>query len=108
MKEIKYLEIMYKDDYYPTFLVDKIKELLEDVVQYLAQNSHSLEAIQDKFDEMTLAINDLEDEFYKHNSEIETVARDSIAETVIDILQVYNIAIDVEEALWNVNGKGVS
>lgn len=35
MKGINYLEIMYKDDYYPDFLVDKIKVLLEEVVQYL-------------------------------------------------------------------------
>ncbi|MEK5231352.1 DUF5713 family protein [Lysinibacillus sp. FSL K6-0232] len=99
MKGINYLEIMYKDDYYPDFLVDKIKVLLEEVVQYLEQGSHSLEEIQEKFDTITLAINDLEDAFYEHNSELETVARDSIAETVIAILQAYDIAIDVEEAL---------
>lgn len=99
MKTIDYLRDMYRDDYYPKFLVDKIKMLLEGIVQYLEQAPHSLEDIQQKFDEMTLAINDLEDEFYEHDSEIETAARDSIAETVIDILQAYNIEIDVEDAL---------
>ncbi|WP_042476821.1 DUF5713 family protein [Bacillus ndiopicus] len=99
MKEINYLETMYKDDYYPKFLVDKIKVLIEGVVQYLEQGTHSLENIQEKFDEMTLAINDLMEEFYEHDSELETVARDSIAETVIDILEAYNIDIDVEDAL---------
>lgn len=90
---------MYKDDYYPNFLVDKIKVLLEGGVHYLEQGPHSLEEIQAKFDEITLAINDLEDEFYANSSELETVARDSIAETVIDILQAYNIELDVEDAL---------
>jgi len=99
LKEINYLEIMYKDDYYPNFLVDKIKVLLEDVVQYLQQGSHSLEDIQAKFDEITLAINDLEDEFDQHHSEIESVARDSIAVTVMEILQAYNIELDIEDAI---------
>jgi hypothetical protein len=31
---------------------------------------------------VTIEINELQDEFYKNNSEIETVARDSIAEAV--------------------------
>ncbi|MEC1176986.1 DUF5713 family protein [Metasolibacillus meyeri] len=99
MKEIIYLKDMYQDNYYPTFLVDKIKVLLEGGVHYLEQGSRSLEEIQAKFDQITLAINDLEDEFYEHNSELETVARDSIAETVIEILQAYNIELDVEDAL---------
>ena len=48
---------------------------------------------------MTRAINDREDEFDANDSEIETVARDSIAEAVDYLLQKYRIAIDLEEAL---------
>ncbi|MEY9977288.1 hypothetical protein ABH968_002234 [Lysinibacillus sp. RC79] len=90
---------MYQDSYYPKFLVDKIKGILEQIVRYLEQGPHSLEDIQVKFDEITRAINDLEDEFLEHDSEIETIARDSIALTVIDILDVYNVKLDIEDAL---------
>lgn len=99
MKEIIFLKGMYQDSYYPKFLVDKIKDLLEQIVRYLEQGPRPLEDIQVKFDEITRAINDLEDEFLKHDSEIETVARDSIALTVMDILDVYNVKLDIEDAL---------
>lgn len=48
---------------------------------------------------MTLAINALQDEFYENESELETGARDSIAETIISILAHYKIDIDIEELL---------
>ena len=48
---------------------------------------------------MTQAINDLEDEFDENDSEIETVARESIGEAVDYLLQKYRIDIDVEEAI---------
>jgi len=99
MKEIIFLQGMYKDSYYPKFLVDKIKNLLEQIVRYLKQGPLPLEDIQVKFDEITRAINDLEVEFLEHDSEIETVARDSIALTVMDILDVYNVKLDIEDAL---------
>jgi len=99
MKEIIFLKGMYQDSYYPKFLVDKIKDLLEQIACYLEQGPHPLEEIQVKFDEITRAINDLEDEFLEHDSEIETVARDSIALTVMDILDVYNVKLDIEDAL---------
>ena len=55
--------------------------------------------IQNKFDEMTVAINALEEEFEANDSELETVARDSIGETVAYILKWFDIDIDVEEAI---------
>lgn len=99
MKQINYLTSMYADSYYPKHLVDQIKAFIEQVVEYLEQGPHAEEEIQAKLDQMTLAINDLQDEFYEQNSELETVARDSIAETVIEILQAYDLQIDIEEAL---------
>ena len=58
-----------------------------------------MEKIQNKFDEMTLAINDLQEEFEDNDSEIETGARESIGETVEYILQLFDIDIDVEDAI---------
>ena len=48
---------------------------------------------------MTSSINDLQEEFFESGSEIETVARESIGETIIDILKYFDIDIDIEEAL---------
>ena len=80
MKQMNYLTSMYADSYYPKHLVDQIKALIEQVVEYLEQGPHAEEEIQ-------------------KNSELETVARDSIAETVIEILEAYDLQIDIEEAL---------
>ncbi|MFD2116612.1 DUF5713 family protein [Paenibacillus yanchengensis] len=98
-KDIAYVVDMYNDTYYPVFLVDKVKAEIEKVVQFLESGSHTITAIQEKFDVMTNAINDLAEEFDEHDSEIETVARESIGDTVDNILRVYGIAIDVETAI---------
>lgn len=99
MNEKDYLVDMYRDEYYPKFLVDKIKLILKNVVTILEKGEHNLEHIQSEFDRATIAINELEDEFEDHDSELETVARESIAETVGIILDTYNIEIDLEDAI---------
>ena len=48
---------------------------------------------------VTRAINDLKEEFDENDSEVETVARESIAVTVRDILGWFGIDIDTETAL---------
>ena len=98
-KSYKLLEDMYSDEYFPDFLVDKVKDLIQSVIDFLETGERDLEKIQARFDEMTLAINDLEEEFEDNDSEIETVARESIGETVRYILNWFNIDIDVEDAI---------
>lgn len=95
------LESMYKDGYFPDFLVDKVKKLIQDIIELLETGEKDLEKIQDKFDKMTQAINELQEEFEDNDSEIETVARDSIGETVEYILKWFDIDIDIdaEEAI---------
>jgi len=95
----KLLDDMYKDEYFPNFLVDKIKVLIQNVISFLETGEKNLEKIQDKFDAMTLAINDLQEEFEDNNSELETGARESIGETVDYILKWFDIGIDVEDAI---------
>jgi len=97
--EFNYLSDMYEDSYYPSFLVDKIQLNIRKVVDFIEEGNYSLEGVQEKLDEMTVATNELQDEFYQNESEIETVARDSIAITVEEILQYFEIDIDIEEAL---------
>ncbi|MCI8407800.1 MAG: hypothetical protein HFJ09_00800 [Lachnospiraceae bacterium] len=93
------LEDIYKDGYFPDFLVDKVKELIQDIIELLETGERDLEKIQDKCDKMTQAINELQEEFEDNDSEIETVARDSIGETIEYILKWFEIDMDVEDAI---------
>ena len=95
----KLLEEMYQDEYFPGFLVDKVKAELQKVICLLEAGENNTAAIQEKLDEAVWAINDLQEEFEENDSEIETVARDSIAADVIEILNWFDIDIDVEDAL---------
>lgn len=93
------LEDMYKDEYYPKFLVDKVKAEIEKVIKLLETGETNVDIIQEKLDEVTCAINDLQEEFWDNDSEIETVARDCIGVTIYYILEWFNIPIDIEETI---------
>ena len=69
------------------------------VIRLLENGETNKDIIQSKLDEMTLAINELQEEFYDNDSEIETVARDSIAVTIGYIMEYFHIDIDMETAL---------
>lgn len=51
-----------------------------------------------------MGINDLAEAFDEQGSEIETVARESIAETVFQMIDEYNIQTDIEELLRERDG----
>ncbi len=93
------LSEMYRDGYFPDFLVDKVKEELEGVIDFLEAGETDPEAVQARFDQMTLAINDLEEEFEENDSELETEARESIGGSVAHILEWFDLPIDVEDAI---------
>ena len=97
--DYKMLADMYSDEYFPDFLVDKIKGLLQNTIDLLETGERDLQTIRNKFDEITLAINDMQEEFEENDSELETAARESIGETVEYILKWFNIDIDVEDAI---------
>lgn len=98
-KNYKLLDKMYQDKYYPDFIVNKVKDEIQKVIELLENGETDIEIIQGKLDEAVCAINDLQEEFWDNNSEIETMARDCIGETVVYMLDWFNILIDVEEAL---------
>ncbi|MDE6875903.1 MAG: hypothetical protein K2P87_15840 [Lachnospiraceae bacterium] len=98
-KNYSLIKDMVNDDYYPQFLVEKIKALIIPVIDLLENGETNVNIIQEKLDEMTLAINDLQEEFDENGSEIETVARDSIAVTIGYIMEWFGIDIDTETAL---------
>lgn len=95
----KLLDEMYRDEYYPNFLVDKVNSELQKVIDLLETGETDTEIIQEKLDEAVCAINDLQEEFDENGSEIETVARDCIGVTVGYILEWFDISIDIEEAI---------
>ena len=95
----KLLDEMYQDDYYPAFLVDKVKDEIQRVIDLLESGETDTEVVQEKLDEAVLAINDLQEEFDENESEIETVARDCIGVTIDYILKWFDIPIDMEEAI---------
>ncbi|WP_294588001.1 DUF5713 family protein [uncultured Bacteroides sp.] len=95
------LKEMYKDQFFPKKCVDKVAKEIKTVIVYIEQGGHSEDHIQAKFDKMTFEINKLQACFEDNDSEIETVARESISETVEYILQYFNINIEYEEALRN-------
>ena len=95
----KLLDEMYQDAYFPDFLVDKVKDELQKVIDLLESGETDTEVIQKKLDEMTCAINDLQEEFDENDSEIEMVARDCIGVSVGYVLEWFGIPIDMEEAI---------
>ena len=98
-KNYKLLDEMYQDEYFPNFLVDKVKGELQKVIDLLESGETDTEVLQERLDEVVCVINDLQDEFDENDSEIETVARDCIGETVGYILEWFGIPIDTEEAI---------
>lgn len=98
-KNYKLLAEMYEDEYFPNFLVDKMRDELQKIIDLLENGETDAEAVQGQLDEVVCSINDLQDEFDENDSEIETVARDCIGETVAYILEWFNIPIETEEAI---------
>ena len=95
----KLLDEMYQDDYYPAFLVDKVKDGLQKVVGLRESGETDTEAVQESLDAAVCGINDLQEEFDENGSEIETVERECIAADVAYILEWFDIPIDTEEAI---------
>lgn len=94
------LQNMYEDTYYPQYLVDKIKWQFIHLIEHLeGANLKDLALVQDKLDEFTMFINSMQQEFWDQDSEIETVASESIAVTLEYILDWFEIDIPIEDAL---------
>ena len=94
------LQAMYEDSFYPYYLVDKIKWQFIHLIEFLEEaDLKDQAAIQNRLDEFTLFINSLQQEFWDQDSEIETVARECIANNLEYILQWFKVQIPVDTAL---------
>ncbi|MBD0399978.1 DUF5713 family protein [Flammeovirga sp. EKP202] len=100
LKEYAFLDCMYNDSYFPKFLVDKCKNILLTLCKDIEeQQPTTLEELYQLTHLSTNKINDLEGEFDENNSEIETVARECLAENFETIAQAYGFEADIEELI---------
>ena len=98
IEQLGLLVEMYGDVSFPTHLVDRIKEILFDMCRVIERRQPAdTAALYPITHAATERINRLQDEFFDAESEIETVARDSIAESFARIAAAYGFDADIEE-----------
>lgn len=98
--EHQFLAGMYADDYFPKPLVDKGKAILlrlcERIERERPANTAALYALTHA---ATKEFNRLDEEFAANGSEIETAAREVIAEDFAWIAKTYGFDADIEELI---------
>jgi hypothetical protein len=97
----KLLTEMYADDYFPPFLVDKIKAILLNLCEQIERERPTDDAALLRMTHAaTERINGLADEFDENDSELETVAREIMGEEFAFIARVYGFEhVDVEDLI---------
>ena len=101
LKNYDFLRVMYGDGYFPSFLVDRIKEILVHLCEEIEKkNPQSTEALLILTHSATKKINALEEEFEENDCELETEARESIGADFEFIVRCYGFAeIDIEDVI---------
>jgi len=98
LKNYSFLRDMYRDPYFPDFLVDKGKVILIDLcVQIEEEKPKTLAELYKLTHAATNKFNDLEEVFLENGSEIETGARESICEDFCFLAEAYDYDADSEE-----------
>jgi membrane protein involved in colicin uptake len=95
----KLLDDMVGSDYYPQNLVKKGQKLLLDLAAKIEAQKPAGTAVYKLTHATTEAFNDLQEEFFEADSELETVAREAIGADVDFILKTYGYDVDIEEAI---------
>ncbi|WP_157248677.1 DUF5713 family protein [Nonomuraea typhae] len=92
---------MYRDDYYPDHVVDKARQILLNLCERIEEvRPADLTGLYGLTHAATEDVNDLESEFAAAGSEIETVAREAIAEEFWFVATAYGFTeVDVEELI---------
>ncbi|MEL7498081.1 MAG: DUF5713 family protein [Planctomycetota bacterium] len=95
-----FLDEMYRDDFFPNSLVDKGKAILVELCEQLeTEKPMEAEEVFQLTHAATESFNDLQEEFYECDSEIETAARECIAADFEFITKAYGYELDVEELI---------
>ena len=97
----QWLKDMREDQYFPSFLVDKLENILLGVCEKIEKEQPADNITLYKITNNAVeVINELQQEFDDNESEIETVARDSIGTDFYFIAQSYGyINADMEELI---------
>jgi len=101
LKNYDFLRGMYKDGYFPDFLVDKIKVILVDLCEKIEkENPQNPESLFKLTHAATEKINSLEEEFEENDSELETEAREVMGADFEYIVRAYGFAdVDIEDVI---------
>ncbi|CAL9637595.1 hypothetical protein SUDANB108_06280 [Streptomyces sp. enrichment culture] len=96
-----FLKALYADDYYPGHVLDRGREILLRLCSRIeAERPAGLPALYPLTQAATEEFNDLQSAFEEAGSEIETVAREAIAEDFWFVARAYGFAdADVEELI---------
>lgn len=92
---------MYSDDYFPKFLVDKVKAILVDLCEQIErQQPKDEESLLKLTHAATERINELAEEFEENDSELETGAREAIGAEFTFIVRAYGFPdVDIEDVI---------
>lgn len=93
------LEELYEDSFYPDFLIDKIKYLLEDFINFVEQKPKNMADVGDKIYDLIQNANSLQYEFLDNDSEYDNIARECLIRNLEYIIQWFHLSINLEEAL---------
>lgn len=100
LKDHVFLSCMYNDSYFPSFLVDKCKNILITLCETIEkQQPKNLTELYALSHHATDEINNLQDEFYENDSEIETGARECLGADFEFIAKSYGFEADIEELI---------
>ena len=101
VREHDFLKVMYRDGYYPDDLVDRGKEILLRLCERVESDRPAdLDALYVLTQAATEEFNALQDAFWEADSDIETVAREEIAENFWFVARAYGFeTADVEELI---------
>ena len=101
IKNHDFLKDMYRDGYFPDFLVDKIKGALIDLCERIeSENPQDDPSLLKLTHASTEFINALEEEFEENDSELETGAREAMAADFDFIVRAYGFdSVDIEDVI---------
>lgn len=100
-EESPYLKGMAQDAYFPPKLVRKGQQILERLDARLIESPPTdVEGLLELTHAATEEFNELAEEFYEHDSEIETAAREDIAESFGILLDRHGFgSVDIEDVI---------
>lgn len=100
LNEYKFLKEMYSDSYFPDNLVDKGVIILKDLCKKIENTKPaSNDELFKLTHEATNLFNELQEEFWIAESEIETGARENIGGDFDVIVKAYGFDVDIEDVI---------